>query len=236
MVVLFKLIKLEWKKNNIGKYIRNAVILSLLLGVFIFSLAFLGIANDPDGTLDAAPGADMISAPIELFTNIAYLIFTGVMLSAFIVSAYKNKTMNLMFSYPIKRQKILVSQMMAVWIFNFIFLILTKMCIYACVFIGLRFMQSSFGIDFDMTNPSFYMQIIVRSFAVVSMSFIALFVGMAMKSSKATIVTSFLLIFLTQANVGDFTMAGNSIFSMILTIISFCFAFFSICNVKVKDL
>lgn len=236
MVVLFKLIKLEWKKNNIGKYIRNAVILSLLLGVFIFSLAFLGIANDPDGTLDAAPGADMISAPIELFTNIAYLIFTGVMLSAFIVSVYKNKTMNLMFSYPIKRQKILVSQMMAVWIFNFIFLILTKVCIYACVFIGLRFMQSSFGIDFDMTNPSFYMQIIVRSFAVVGMSFIALFVGMAMKSSKATIVTSFLLIFLTQANVGDFTMAGNSIFSMILTIISFCFAFLSIYNVEVKDL
>ena len=51
MVVLFKLIKLEWKKNNIGKYIRNAMILSLLLGVFIFSLAFLGIANDPDGIL-----------------------------------------------------------------------------------------------------------------------------------------------------------------------------------------
>ena len=55
--------------------------------MFIFSLAFLGIANDPDGTLDAAPGADMISAPIELFTNMAYLIFTGVMLSTFIVSA-----------------------------------------------------------------------------------------------------------------------------------------------------
>lgn len=48
----------------------------------------------------------MISAPIELFTNMAYLIFTGVMLSTFIVSAYKNKTMNLMFSYPIKRQEI----------------------------------------------------------------------------------------------------------------------------------
>lgn len=236
MVVLFKLIKLEWKKNNIGKYIRNAMILSLLLGVFIFALAFLGIANDPDGTLDAAPGADIISAPIELFTSMAYLIFTSVMLSSFIVSAYKNKTMNLMFSYPIKRQKILVSQMIAVWIFNFTSLILTKLYIYACIFIGAKFMQSSFGIDFDMGNPSFYMQIIVKSFAVVSMSFIALFVGMAMKSSKATIVTSFLLIFLTQANIGDFTMSGNSIFPIVLTVISFCFAFFSIHNVESKDL
>lgn len=37
-------------------------------------------------------------------------------LSACIVNAYKNKTMNLMFLYPIKRQKILISQMLAVWI------------------------------------------------------------------------------------------------------------------------
>ncbi len=47
---------------------------------------------------------------IELFTSMSFLIFTSVMLSSFIVSAYKNKTMNLMFSYPIRRQKILVSQ------------------------------------------------------------------------------------------------------------------------------
>ena len=38
----------------------------------------------------------------------AFLVFTGIMLSVFIVSAYKNKTINIMFSYPIKRQKILV--------------------------------------------------------------------------------------------------------------------------------
>lgn len=96
------------------------------------------------GTLDAAPGMDIISAPVELFTGMAYLIFTSVMLASFIVSAYKNKTMNLMFTYPVKRRNILASQM---------------------------------------------------AFVIVTMSFIALSVGMAMKSSKAAIVTSFFLIF-----------------------------------------
>ncbi len=114
---MLKLIRLEWKKNHIGKYIRGAVIMAFVLGLFIFALAFLGIANDPDGTLDAAPGTDVVSAPIELFTSMAFLIYTSVMLASFIVSAYKDKTMNLMFSYPIKRQKILASQMAAVWIF-----------------------------------------------------------------------------------------------------------------------
>ena len=233
---MLKLVRLEWKKNNIGKYIKGVIIMAALLGLFVFALAFLGIANDPDGTLDAAPGTDAISAPIELFTSMAFLIYTSVMLATFIVSAYKNKTMNLMFSYPIKRQKILASQMIAVWTFNFAALILTKLAIYMCVFFGAKFMQSSFVVDFSIGSLSFYIQLILKSVVIVSMSFIALFVGMALKSSKATIVTSFLLIFLTQANIGDFTMAGNAVFPIILTAISLLFAALSIVNVESKDL
>ena len=233
---MLKLVRLEWKKNNIGKYLGGVIIMAALLGLFVFALAFLGIANDPDGTLDAAPGTDVISAPIELFTSMAFLIYTSVMLASFIVSAYKNKTMNLMFSYPIKRQKILASQMIAVWTFNFVALILTKLAIYMCVFFGAKFMQSSFTVDFSIGSLSFYIQLILKSVVIVSMSFIALFVGMALKSSKATIVTSFLLIFLTQANIGDFTMAGNAVFPIILTAISLLFAALSIVNVESKDL
>ncbi len=233
---MLKLVRLEWKKNNIGKYLGGVIIMAALLGLFVFALAFLGIANDPDGTLDAAPGTDVISAPIELFTSMAFLIYTSVMLASFIVSAYKNKTMNLMFSYPIKRQKILASQMIAVWTFNFAALILTKLAIYMCVFFGAKFMQSSFTVDFSIGSLSFYIQLILKSVVIVSMSFIALFVGMALKSSKATIVTSFLLIFLTQANIGDFTMAGNAVFPIILTAISLLFAALSIVNVESKDL
>ncbi len=97
-------------------------------------------------------------------------------------------------------------------------------------------MHSSFAIDFSIGSLSFYVQLILKSVVIVSMSFIALFVGVALKSSKATIITSFLLIFLTQANVGDFTMANNAVFPVILTIISLGFAVLSIVNVQSKDL
>ena len=234
---MLKLIKLEWKKNNIGKYIRNAAILAVILYLFLFSLAFLGIANDPDtGVPDTAPGNETLSPSIELFTSMSFLVFTGVMLASFIVSAYKNKTMNLMFSYPIKRQRILISQMLAVWIFNFTALVLTKLVIYGGILANSRFMESAFPIDFDMTGPGFYIQLIVKAMVIVTMGFIALFVGMAMKSSKATIITSFLLIFLTQANIGDLTMANNTVFPVILTIVSLAFAFLSVCRAETKDL
>lgn len=234
---MLKLIKLEWKKNNIGKYIRNAVILAIILCTFLFALAYLGIANDPDtGVPDAAPGNEMTSSSIELFTGMSFLVFTGVMLASFIVTAYKNKTMNLMFSYPIRRQKILVSQMLAVWIFNLIALILTKLLVYGCVLVGSLFMKSAFLLDFNMASASFYVQLILKSIVMVSMSFIALFIGLAMKSSKATIISSFLLIFLTQANIGDFTLKDNLVFPVILTGISVVFAVLSVCHAETKDL
>lgn len=234
---MFKLIRLEWKKNNTGKYIRNAIIMSALICLFIFALCYLGIANDPDtGIPDAAPGKSAVSSSIELFTSMAFLIFTSVMLATYIVSAYKNKTMNLMFSYPIKRKKILISQMLAVWIFNFTALMLTKLLIYGVIFLGSQFMVSSFPLDYNMASTGFYIQLILKSIVIVTMSFIALFIGMAMKSSKAAIVSSFLLIFLTQANVGDFSLSDNVILPVALIVFSLIFAFLSIHNVETKDL
>ena len=233
---MLKLIKLEWKKNNIGKYIRNAAILAAVLCLFLFALAYLGIANDPDtGVPDAALGNGTISSPIELFTSMSFLVFTSVMLSSFIVSSYKDKTMALMFSYPIKRQKILISQMLSVWIFSFTALVLTKLLLYGCIFVGSQFMVSSFPIDYDMGSLGFYVQLIVKSISTVTMSFLALFIGLAMKSSKATIISSFLLIILTQGNIGDLTMADNAVFPLILTIISLVAAVLSVAGVEKKD-
>ena len=233
---MLKLIRLEWKKNRIGKYCISVIITTALLCVFIYSLAFLGIANDPDGKLDAAEGMSGISASIELFASIAFLIFTSVMLGNFIISAYKNKTMNVMFSYPIKRQKILVSQMMAVWLFNMAALIFTKLCLYICVYEGSKHMTSSFDIDFNMGSEMFYVQLLAKSVVTVTMSFISLFVGMTLKSSKAAVISSFLLIFLTQANVGDFSMKENAALPIILTAISLGFAGLSVRNAEKKDL
>lgn len=234
---MLKLIRLEWKKNHAGKYIRNVTIMSVLICLFIFALCYLGIANDPDtGVPDAAPGNRVISSSIELFTSMGFLVFTSVMLASYIVSAYKNKTMNLMFLYPIKRQKILVSQMLAVWIFNFVALVLAKLLIYSCILLGSQFMVSSFPLDYNMASAGFYIQLLLKSVVTVTMSFTALFIGLAMKSSKATIVSSFLLIFLTQANVGDFSLADNEVVPVVLMILSLFFVFLSIYNVEAKDL
>lgn len=234
---MYKLMKLEWRKHDIGKYIRNAVILGAKLCIFIFALEFLGIANDPEtGVPDVVPGNDGISSPIELFTGMSFLVFTGIMMSSFIVASLRDKTMQLMFSYPIKRQKIVLAQILAVWIFNFIAYFCVKLLIYVCIFLSAKYLEPAFYLDFQLSEISFYIHQLIKTFVTVNMGIIALFVGMVLQSTKAVVVASFLLILLTQANVGDITLAGNGIFLLVLTVISFFCVFYILWRVEKQDL
>lgn len=84
---MIKLIRLEWKKNNIGKYIRNALIMTVIL-----SLLLVGMAGELEAVETVQSyGTSMTNAAIDLFMNMAYIIFTGVMLSSFIVGAYEKE-------------------------------------------------------------------------------------------------------------------------------------------------
>ena len=70
----------------------------------------------------------------------------------------------------------------------------------------------------------------------MTMSFITLFIGLAMKSSKAAVTSSFVLIILTQANIGDWTLSGNAVLPAVLVVISLVFAFLSVYRAETKDL
>lgn len=234
---MLKLISLEYRKNNITKYIRNALILSGIITVFLFGFVYLGIANDRDtGVPDVAAGGTGVMATVELITGIAYMIFATVMHSSFIISSYKNHTMNLMFSYPIKRKQILISQMAAVWIFSFIALLVTKLFVCILIYVCGNFMSPSFTIDYSLFSLNFYLILILKSVMTISISLIALFIGLLFKSSKAAIVSSFLLIILMQGNVGGVTMANSVVLPILLTIISFLFAYLSTQRIETKDI
>ncbi len=228
---MIKLIRLEWKKNNIGKYIRNALIMTVIL-----SLLLVGMAGELEAVETVQSyGTSMTNAAIDLFMNMAYIIFTGVMLSSFIVGAYEKRTMHLMFSYPINRKKILLSKMAAVWIFNFVAMVISKLFVYMLLILLKPFLGiSAAGIAFGAL--SFWLDIILGSAVMVSISYIALPVGLLMKSSKAAIVTAVIITFLTQGNIGTATLVNNIPFYVLLVILAAWAVFLSIHRVEVRDL
>ena len=232
-----KLIKLEWEKYEIGKYIRNAVILIVLLVIFNYAMTFLGIANDPDtGVPDMAFSNMGVSTNVELLTDITFLIFAAAMHATFIIGAYKNKTMNLMFLYPLNRKKIMAAKMLAVCIFCFAGIVIAKLACYGVSNLGFMMGQkASFPMDYNMLSVSIYIQLLIRSAATISISLLALLIGMIAKSSKVTVISSFLLIILMQGNVGGATLKDNLAVPIVLMAISVLAAILIVQRVEKKD-
>ena len=63
-------------------------------------------------------GKSMLAVSINLFAHLIHIILTGVLVSAFIIDSFKKRTMDLMFSYPIGRKKILMFQMICAALSN----------------------------------------------------------------------------------------------------------------------
>lgn len=233
---MWKLIRLEFRQTEPGKHIRNALILTGLLTLFLFAHVYLGISNDPDtGVPDAAVEAMGVTANVELITGIAYMIFAASMYAEAIIGAYKNKTMQLLFTYPVPRKKIMAAKMLSSWLFCLNALLLTKLMAYGAICAGSFTMTPAFRIDYQLTDGRFYIMIIIKSIMTVSISFIALYFGLLMKSSKAAMAASFLLIVFMQGNVGGVTFRDQTVLPVMLTIWSLIFAVLSVRRIDVKD-
>ncbi|MCM1092169.1 MAG: hypothetical protein NC413_15155 [Muribaculum sp.] len=86
-----------------------------------------------------------------------------------------------------------------------------------------------------MGELSFWLNIILSSAAMVSISYVALWVGMVMKSSKAVIVAAVIIVCFTQGNIGEFTLIGSIPFYIVLFILACVSVFLSVKNIEVKD-
>lgn len=226
---MLKLIRMEWKTNRIGKYIRNAVILTASL--LAFSML---VGAELDRDVPPVYGKSMLIAGVDLFSHMGYIIFTGVMLAVFITGAYENRTINLLFSYPIKRRKILAAKLLAVWIFNYAALVLSKLAIYAGLFLTSPYTGISVG-DIRLGEASFYLNILISSAVMVSISFVALLIGTWMHSSKSVIVASVILTFFTQGNIGEFTLSGSTPFYIVLMLLSIAAVVLLLADVEKRD-
>lgn len=231
---MIQLIKLEFKKNRISRYIRNVIIMAAALCLFVFAMNYLGLTEDPETGITDAGGS--ITILVDALTTIAFFIFASAMHATFTMGAYKNKTMELMFTYPIGRRKIIVAKMLSVFLFNYVAFILTQLIMYTSLYIGQFFFQPAFDMNFNLNSIPFLLSLLFKDAMSISISLIALFIGMILKSSKAVVLSCFILITLLQGNVGDITFVNNIAVPIVLTAVSIFFAALSVLRVNQKDI
>lgn len=183
------LIKLEMKKFKLQGYIKYALITHLILLFFLIALeVILQIEKEP--VIDIIE-INMII--IGSMGSLTFSIFASIMLANIVISEYSNKTINLMFMYPISRKKIFLSKLIIVVVFTFINIVISNVLLSSSLVI----VNSIFDLfPWDVTITSIITSIpniLLNAILTSGTALIPLYFGMKKKSVSTLIVASLIV-------------------------------------------
>ncbi|MGA3599524.1 ABC transporter permease [Lysinibacillus agricola] len=194
---MLKLLRLEWKKNCIAGYFKGLIscIVGILAAVVLMALG----SGDEQVFRDYT---DFMSLT-NILIRIVFIIFSSVILSRLVIDEYKNKTVQLLFTYPLKRKKIILAKLSLVFGFCFFSIIIATFMINIAVYF-LNPMMNLFDTPVEIqemvaTIPSTF----VNAFMMAGVSLIPLYFGMRRKSTASTITSAVLIGFVINATVSN---------------------------------
>ncbi len=115
---MMKLIKLELKRNNIRTYLLASAVSCVVLLGFIYLIANAAQLEDSSAREIAFRSYTNIFRLIGIISLVIFSIMSATMYSKLIIGEYTGKRAALLFSYPVSRNKILLSKLLLVFVFT----------------------------------------------------------------------------------------------------------------------
>lgn len=226
-----KIITLEMKKFNIKGKIKGFLIANLAILFFVLVLIFESRVDEELAFENYRMSFQMINAMV----GATFIIFASVLLAKTVIGEYKNKTITLLFMYPVNRKKLIFAKLFIIVAFTFSAIVLSD--IFQEFALYIMNMLYSFIPD-QLTRALLYdnlLNIIMYAFAASGMALIPLFFGMLRKSVSATIITSIIIVSIVYSNDGERSLLNIIIIPIILGIIGIFVAYLSFRNIEHID-
>lgn len=223
--------KLEMRKVKFGSYVRATLIANLIMIGLIFLLNF---AEKSEGNIPFKNFNDIFYI-ISSMTKHTFTIFASVIIARIIIDEYKNKTIAVLFMYPINRKKLIISKLLIVSIFTFLAIVFSNIFISSIVGILNPIIKfTTVGITKDMLVKN-AIGLCLNSISTTCLSLMPLYFGMRKKSVPATIVSAILIVTFIGSNFDGFSFGTILIVPIVLGFLGLFAAYLSIKNIENED-
>jgi ABC-type transport system involved in multi-copper enzyme maturation permease subunit len=227
-----KLIKLEIKKFKLFSYLKGVVIANLAIMVML-CLAYFAEKSDGNAafsTYEAAFGA--IGSMIrETFT-----IFAAALISRLIIDEYKNNTITMMFMYPIKRKKMMIAKLVIVASFTFLTIFLSNLVVGGAFYLSDSYLHIVPKALTAEVLKAVFLKMTLQAVASAGVALIPLYFGLMKKSVPATIISSIVLVSLTNLSTNGVDVFSIIAVPIVLATAGCLIAYFSIRNIENVDI
>jgi len=228
---MFKLMQLEIKKFKMRKYLKGVIVANLIIFAVLVMTVF---ATKAGNEIPFKSWNDVFSV-IGVFVRITFSIFAAVLISRIIIGEYKSKTINVLFTYPVSRKKIMLAKLVLITTFAFTSMIISSIFLSFSLFIlnvFMNFIQDSLTVNITRKE---LINIIVYSTAFSFISLIPAYVGMIRKSGSSTIITAIILVSLLNSGNKGNTLSNIIIIPIVFAIIGIVSSYLSIKDVEKVD-
>lgn len=228
---VFKLIKLEIKKFKLLEHWKGVVIANL---GFITLLCMMYVLERNDENIPFE-NFEIVTMVISSFVRATFIIYASVLIVKLVIDEYKNKTITIMFTYPVKRKEIMTAKLMIVVGFTFFTVFLSTLFIEGLLYVA----EAAFDILPGEVRIDEISKTILGTFfnslATAGLSLIPLLFGMPRKSAPATIVSSIFLVALTSSTSDNFTLFSIIAIPISLGLFGLLIGYLSIRNIEKVD-
>ncbi|MBU8583715.1 ABC transporter permease [Bacillus paralicheniformis] len=225
---MLNLLKIEMKKMKLGWYVRGAVFANFII------LGFLWMVTFTEGK-DTFQTIDETFLVIGTFVRAVFIIFGAVLISKLIISEFKNKTILVMFTYPINRKKLLAAKLLIAGGLTFITILISNACVAAAFFL----LNSIYGVIPGELTASMVSQqalkMIVFAFGAAGTSLVPIFFGMRKHSAAATIISSVVISMLISSTSPDFSISSIIYIPLSLAAVGLIFSFLAVRRIEKID-
>ncbi|EEM69718.1 Bacitracin transport permease protein BCRB [Bacillus thuringiensis serovar andalousiensis BGSC 4AW1] len=223
--------KLELKKFKLGWYVKRAIIANI---VILALMIFVSIIAQVEGDAEIR-NPETILLMASTIVRATFIIFGSVLIARLIIGEYKDKTILLMFSYPINRKKMMASKLAITAIVTFITVIVSNILVVG-IFFGIdsyfSILPNSFTVDQLMQEG---IKLVPLAIATAGMSLIPLYFGMRKRSVPTTIVSSLIVVSIAMNNNPSFSTATFLPLQLALAAIGVVIAYYGIKNIERED-
>lgn len=226
------LIKLELKKFGITRNI-IVTLVAILFSILFITVSLVDSMKDPEQTKDTFESTFLV---IGLLMSFIFIVYSSVLTARLIIGEYNQRTITIMFSYPLNRRQLIASKLIIIMVYTAISITIGYICCSGYIIFTDKY--------FDMLDGIFqisFLQIWIpmAAITVIVCTILSLWpfiIGMIRKSVPATIVTSLFVIVFRQVIISKNATNQESWLQILLVaVITFATALF-IFKKKVSEL
>ena len=216
------LLKLEMKKFRLLPNILFTLA-AVLFSILFITVSLVDSMTDPSQTKDSFESTFLV---IGLLMSFIFLVYSSVLTSRLVIREYEQKTITILFSYPLNREQLIISKLIIIMAYTAISMTVGYICCSEYMILADSFFDTLAGF-FELHFLQKWIPTALITVAVCTiLSLWPFIIGMVHKSVPATIVTSLIVIVLRQLMITKNPSNQESLLQIFLVaVVTFIFSF-----------